>query len=75
MAITVLPPVPLDSGNQTDIATLSNLLLTISGILDRESAIVALDRQMSDEAIASLNQTFIDASDRIDATINPAALT
>lgn len=71
MAITVIPPIPLDQGEQSDISILSTLILTIAGILDGESAIDAMARQMTDDAITSLNKTLTDASDRIDATINP----
>ena len=73
MAITITPPIPLNPDEQNDITILSNLLVLISTILDNESAITGTNA-MTTGAIASLNTTLIDASDRIDATINPPLL-
>lgn len=73
MAIASTPPVTLTSGQIADIGVLSNLLILISNILDGESAILEANRTMTPTAIASLNTTLTDASDRIDVTINPAA--
>jgi len=72
MPINVIPPVAFTVDPQNDIAQLSNLLVLISTILDNESAITPSGNTMTAGAIASLNSTLTDASDRIDVTINPA---
>ena len=74
MAISILPPVPLQSTEQSDISTLSNLIVTLAGVLNNEDRIPSADRTMSTDTIDSINNTIIDASDRIDAIINPTAL-
>lgn len=71
MAISVIPPTTLTPGEHNDIAVLSSIIIMLATILDNESAILDADRQMTDSAISSLNTTLTDASDRIDATINP----
>ena len=74
MAISVLPPTELTREEQGDISTLLNIIISFATILDHESAIEASANTMTSASIASLNQTLTDASDRIDATINPSAL-
>ena len=75
MTITVLPPVSFTPNEVQDISTLMNVIISLSTILDGESAIQpASGNTMTLAAISSLNNTLTDASDRVDAIINPIAL-
>lgn len=73
MSISIIPPITLTTEEKADILTLEGLLGILSSILDKESLITPLDRTMSTDSIDSLNNTLIDASDRIDAIINPTS--
>lgn len=73
MAITVIPVVPLTGPEQIDVALLQNLINGLGLVLDRVASIPIDDRTMEAGTLASINHTITDASDRIDAIINPPA--
>lgn len=71
MAITVLPPIAFTPEERSDLATLSSLIVVLASVLDGEARIASVDRTMTADTITSINVTITDASDRIDAIVNP----
>lgn len=74
MAIAVRPPVPFTPEENSDVLLLLDVITQLTTTLDNEAALNSCLRTVTAGTITSINNTITDASDRLDAIINPAVV-